>query len=284
MPSKPPIIDSMLRIRSYSYNLLRLFGLDLKTTCYAIASLPHFVKDYLSLRKTISLRDRQVGKSSTFRFGKLYPVFGDSRSESGIARGVYFHQDLFFARLIFADSPSLHLDVGSRIDGFIAHLLSFNQSVMVCDIRPLSSSVSGLSFLQLDMTDPVGMTHLSSQYNSISCLHALEHFGLGRYGDKLDPLGHYKALRNISSLLSDDGVLYLSLPVGRQSRIEFNGQRVLSLTECISMFNESGLQITMFAFVDDEGDFHLVDAPGFIDCENCHGMSTGCGLFVLKKA
>jgi hypothetical protein len=30
--------------------------------------------------------------------------------------------------------------------------------------------------------------------DSLSCLHALEHFGLGRYGDPIDPRGHEKGI------------------------------------------------------------------------------------------
>ena len=43
---------------------------------------------------------------------------------------------------------------------------------------------------------------LTRNSDSISCLHAIEHFGLGRYGDPVDVLGHVKALDNIRKALT----------------------------------------------------------------------------------
>jgi hypothetical protein len=40
-----------------------------------------------------------------------------------------------------------------------------------------------------------------NKYDSISCLHALEHFGLGRYGDRLDPNGHETGFLKLLDML-----------------------------------------------------------------------------------
>ncbi|HWF86113.1 MAG TPA: hypothetical protein VG222_14745 [Vicinamibacterales bacterium] len=53
-------------------------------------------------------------------------------------RGHYFHQDLWVAKRIYAARPAAHVDIGSRIDGFVAHLLTF-MPVTVIDVRPLDS-------------------------------------------------------------------------------------------------------------------------------------------------
>ena len=64
-------------------------------------------------------------------------------------------------------------------------------------------------------------------FDSISCLHALEHFGLGRYGDMIDPQGYEKGLFNISSYLTLGGKFSL------QSRLELkelSSMQIMSLT------------------------------------------------------
>ena len=38
----------------------------------------------------------------------------------------YFHQDFVVARKIFERNPRLHIDVGSRVDGFVAHVATFS--------------------------------------------------------------------------------------------------------------------------------------------------------------
>ena len=115
----------------------------------------------------------------------LEPVLTDHKAQAGISRGHYFHQDLWAARRIFKRAPARHLDVGSRVDGFVAHVLTF-MPVSVIDIRPLESDVDGLSFVRGDATR---LTQASTSVESLSSLHAVEHIGLGRYGDPLDPDG-----------------------------------------------------------------------------------------------
>lgn len=54
---------------------------------------------------------------------------------------------------------------------------------------------------------------------------SLEHSGLGRYGDSLEPHGDITSLAKLHCLLADGGILFLALPVGLD-RIEFNAHRI----------------------------------------------------------
>lgn len=65
--------------------------------------------------------------------------------------------------------------------------------------------------------------------DSVSCLHALEHFGLGRYRDTVDYDGWRKGLDGRTEILEPGGTLYLGLPTGEPQRVEFNAHRVFSL-------------------------------------------------------
>ena len=57
----------------------------------------------------------------------MSPCLTDRFEESGAARGHYFHQDLLVAQRIFDSAPARHVDMGSRIDGFVAHVASFRE-------------------------------------------------------------------------------------------------------------------------------------------------------------
>ncbi len=59
-----------------------------------------------------------------------------------MAGGHYFHQDLWAAKKIFKRRPMTHVDIGSRVDGFVAHLLVF-MPVTAVDIRYLDSNIEG---------------------------------------------------------------------------------------------------------------------------------------------
>lgn len=222
------------------------------------------------------LRQAKQG-GNEFPMGRLYPCLTDAEDNAGTARGHYFHQDLHVARKIFQRSPERHVDVGSRVDGFVAHVASF-RDIEVFDIRELDS-LPGITFSQWDaMYD-----QLPAEYSdSISCLHAIEHFGLGRYGDKVDYYGHLRGLENLVNMLRPGGILYLSMPIGPQ-RTEFNAHRVLAPRYVLELADKHSLSLAGFSYVDDKGDFHgdvTVDEEGL---DRHFGCVYGCGIFELQK-
>ena len=97
------------------------------------------------------------------------------------------------------------------------------------------------------------MNELPEKYfkscDSLSCLHALEHFGLGRYGDPVRWDGYLIGFNNLLAVLKPGGKLYISVPIGRP-RIEFNAHRVFSLSHLLKMFADQ-LRVDNFSFVDD---------------------------------
>ena len=179
----------------------------------AIQALPRYLKQYSQFRylnRGISLR--------------LAPALQDYHAQAGSSDGHYFWQDLICARWINEENPIRHFDVGSRIDGFIAHLLSFRE-VTLLDIRPSSLSISGLKVVIGNAQE--SLTDYEDSFDSVSSLHSIEHFGLGRYGDSLDGLGHQKGLQNIAKCVKMEGHLYVSFPIGN-AEVEFNSQRLVS--------------------------------------------------------
>jgi hypothetical protein len=203
----------------------------------------------------------------------LFPCLTDRRDFAGSISRHYFHQDLWAARKVYEKQPDHHIDVGSRIDGFVAHLLTF-RDVEVLDVRKMTSPVKGMMFRQVDLmqveTVPEGVC------DSLSCLHALEHFGLGRYGDPIDPEGHIKGLQSLTKLLKPSGTLLLSLPIGRE-RVEFNAHRVFSVTKILDLSTRD-YELTSFSYIDDENFLHENVIPIHVP-----ELLYGCGLFELKK-
>jgi SAM-dependent methyltransferase len=203
-----------------------------------------------------------------------FPCITDRYENAGKLDRHYFLQDIWAARKIFQNKPEKHVDVGSRVDGFVAHLLSF-RDVEVLDIRALESPVAGMTFHQANLMDSA--TVPTSAYDSVSCLHALEHFGLGRYGDPIDPDGHVKGLNSLIQMLKPGGKLILSVPIGRE-RVEFNGHRVFDPCTIVQLAQPS-LTLEQFAYIDDQGILH--------DHALIQDLSTlvyGCGLFEFLKS
>ena len=231
-----------------------------------LRGMPGFVKDVLQYRK--------MGSKSRFpiRLRNLFPILSDRAASAGFAGGHYFYQDLWAARRIYEANPTEHVDIGSRVDGFIAHLLSF-RTVKVVDIRPLTSEIPGLIFVQDDATELAQFGDES--VSSLSSLHVAEHFGLGRYGDPIDPDACFKFMAALQRVLAVGGRLYFSVPIGRE-RVEFNAHRVFAPTTILNSF--ATLKLVSFAMVGDDGSY----------CEHADPYAIGeselaCGLFEFTK-
>jgi hypothetical protein len=232
----------------------------------AMRGVPAFLRDAAAYRRA------HDGGAFPLRLGALLPILGD-RYESAGALGHYFHQDLWAARRIHDRRPPRHVDIGSRVDGFIAHLLVF-MPVTVIDVRPLTSHVAGLSFVQEDATSL--RSFADDSIDSISSLHAVEHFGLGRYGDPVDPSASFKMMDTLARVLKPQGRLYFSVPVGRE-RLEFNAHRVFAARTVLDAF--ARLRLVSFAAVDDSG---ILRDPCSVD--EVEGAHLACGLYEFTKA
>jgi len=247
----------------------RLLGFDPSGFLDFARGLPRFARD---ARRYAAARDERA--PFPLELGQIYPIVADWNESAGLARGHYFHQDLWAARKIHARRPPRHIDVGSRIDGFVSHLLVF-MPVDVIDIRRLESRVSGLRFVQSDATTLEGIPDGSVE--SLSSLHAIEHFGLGRYGDPIDPEGWRKAMCSLARVLAPGGRLYVSVPIGRE-RLVFNAHRIFSPRTVLDTFASAGLELVSFSAVDDAGDL-VEDA----DPAQFEAARHSCGLFELTR-
>jgi hypothetical protein len=229
--------------------------------------------------RTYEVQRRASRVPDQFRVGHFRPIHLDRFAEAGQASGHYFHQDLLVAREIYKRNPRRHVDVGSSIYGFVSHVAAF-RTIEVIDVRPVLVPVEGIEFVQHDLmaaSEPaIGTT------DSLSCLHALEHFGLGRYGDPVDYDGWSKGLAGLSRLLEPGGTLYLSVPTGVDQRIEFNAHRVFSLP-FLSENLAHEYDVERLAFVDDAGALHDYQDPNSPAAQGSFGAEYGCSIWILRK-
>jgi len=172
----------------------------------------------------------------------IWPVIGDKFKKAGSVNN-YFWQDLWAARLILKERPKIHYDIGSRLDGFIAHLLSAGIPVKMIDIRPFPTKIDGLETI---VDDATALNQFEdNSIESLSALCSLEHFGLGRYGDTINPEACFICFEAIKRKVKPEGHVYISVPVGRE-RVEFNAHRVFYAQTIIDCF--SGMELKELAF------------------------------------
>ena len=222
---------------------------------------------------------RQAAGQDEWEIGDSWPCLSDRYDASGVAEGQYFHQDLYVAQQIYAARPERHVDVGSRVDGFVAHVATY-MPIEVLDIRELSSSADNISFSQRDLM--VDDERFDGYTDSLSCLHTLEHFGLGRYGDPVDFRGYLKGWQNLARMVRPGGTFYLSVPISKRQRIEFDAHRLFGVPHVVDMVTAE-FDIEQAAIVDDSQnlrrDVDVFSAEG----RRTFDVEYGCIMLTLRK-
>ena len=218
------------------------------------------------------------GSAADFPMGRKYPRMADRFDDSGVASGQYFHQDLLVAQWIFAANPERHVDVGSRVDGFVAHVAAF-RSIDVLDIRPVRSSATGITFHQRDIM--VADAAWEECCDSLSCLHTIEHFGLGRYNDSVDPDGWRTGWHNLVRMVRPGGTVYLSTMIGPQ-RIEFDAHRIFAVPTLLALVADT-CDVVDVAYIDDIGELHIGADATSEEARRSFDCQSGCVIFRLTR-
>ena len=223
--------------------------------------LPRFFMHYLRYKK--------LPGAEKIIFLDLQPCLGDWTSHTPFDAH-YFFQGAWLARKVHKTKVAKHVDVGSSV--LTVSVLSAQVETVFVDYRPLKASLSGLTCMAGNILD---LPFPDNSVPSLSCLHVIEHIGLGRYGDPIDPNGSVKAAHELQRVVTRGGHLFLSLPIGRE-RICFNAHRVHAPVSVIKMFAD--MHLIEFSYVNDQGEYaeakHVGDASDF---------EYGCGLFHFQK-
>lgn len=232
----------------------------------------NYFNDFYKYKKLYSKNNQQ---SFPLKMNNLFPFLFDRYDEAGSIPKHYFYQDIWAAKKISILKSDIHYDIGSRIDGFIGYCLLFTEVVML-DIRPLDVQVENLSFIE---TNAMNMKNIeSNSIKSISSLHAVEHFGLGRYGDPINPNGYIEAITEIQRITTFDGDIIFSVPIGIE-RLEFNAHRVFNPNTIIKLFDEC--KLVEFSVIDDNEKF--IEKTDITRIDLFESLNYGCGLFHFKK-
>ncbi|MFQ5509986.1 MAG: DUF268 domain-containing protein [Leptospirillia bacterium] len=215
---------------------------------------------------------KQAGARFPMTWDERYPCLTDDTGSYPFA-GHYVQHTAWAARKVAALSPESHTDIGSSL--YFSALVSAFVPVKFYDLRPAEAPFDGLETGHADL---MKLPFEDDSIASLSCMHVVEHIGLGRYGDTMDPDGDLTAISELKRVTTPGGSLLFVVPVGRP-RIQFNAHRVYSYEQVVEAFE--GFTLAECALLPDgPNDTRLIDdpTPGQVNAQ-----AYGCGCFRFVK-
>ena len=205
----------------------------------------------------------------TIKMSDIYPCLNDKLKSTPLDQHYTYHP-AWAARILAETKPAYHVDISSILS--FSTIVSAFIPVKFYDYRPVGIQ---LSKFESGFQDLKKLTFESNSIPSLSCMHTVEHVGLGRYGDEIDPEGDIRSINELKRVLMPGGDLLFVTPVGR-SRIEFNAHRIYSFQKIIDAFHP--FRLHQFALVPDVGSLIINADPGLVELQEY-----GCGCFWFKK-
>jgi SAM-dependent methyltransferase len=229
---------------------------------------PFILKDLLAFRAKDT--DHRLLLSLT----DLYPIVGEKTKTTGFDRHYVYHT-AWAARVVQEIAPALHVDISSSL--YFSGIVSAFVPVHFYDYRPAELELSGL---ESHAGDLMHLPFEDKSVQSISCLHTIEHVGLGRYGDPIDPEGDKKALSELKRVVAPGGSLLLVVPLG-VPRIEYNAHRIYSYHKFTELVLDSEFSLHEYAYIPQ----YPEEGPmiRFADKEKGKDASYACGCFWFKR-
>lgn len=203
----------------------------------------------------------------------LRQCYDDATNTHGFDRHYVLHS-AWAARVLARTRPEQHIDISSLL--YFSTLVSAFLPVAFYDYRKLSIRLKGL---ETGTADLLRLPFADNSVRSLSCMHVVEHLGLGRYGDPIDPQADLKAIRELTRVLAPGGLLLFVTPIGGQ-RIIFNAHRQYRCTAIRNYFQ--ALELVEFAFIPDDpqhGDLLTQSDLAWVD----EHIRYGCGCFAFRK-
>ena len=209
-------------------------------------------------------------KKLSNNWGNKYPCLNDNTGTTPFDAHYIYHP-AWAARIVKEINPEKHIDISSTLH--FSTILSAFVKTEFYDYRPATLTLSNLKSSSVDLTN---LFFESNSVESISCMHTIEHIGLGRYGDLLDPEGDFKAIAELQRVTKKGGNLLLVVPLGTP-KIQFNAHRVYSFELINNLFHD--FDLNNFSLITDENHFIENADPALVTQQ-----VYGCGCFwYIKK-
>jgi len=230
---------------------------------------PKKIARFFSYLRELNRFRNKNDKRFSVKTSNMYPCLKDTITKTPFDHHYTYHP-AWAARILAQTKPAYHVDISSILS--FSTIISAFVPVKFYDYRPADLKLNNL---ESGFADLKQLTFSDNSIPSLSCMHTIEHIGLGRYGDEIDPQGDIKSINELKRVLKDGGDLLFVTPVGKP-RIEFNAHRIYSYEQIAEYF--SPFILKEFSLIPDAGGI-IINADPFL----VKDQQYGCGCFWFKK-
>lgn len=213
-----------------------------------------------------------TSKRHIFKILDIYPIIHEKTSTTSFDRHYIFHT-AWAARVLRDIAPDEHIDISSSL--FFNVISSAFVPIRFYDYRPVDLGLSGLA---TEKGDLINLPFSSNSIHSLSCMHVVEHVGLGRYGDSLDVDGDLKAINELKRVMAIHGNLLFVVPIG-VAKIIYNAHRIYSYSQIIEYFQ--GFELIEFSLICDDEKITTIVYNASKNLAD--KQKYGCGCFWFRK-
>lgn len=221
------------------------------------------------------LKKQSISCDTKFEWNDNKIILYEATTETEFDRHYIYHP-AWAVRIIKLVNPEVHYDISSVLS--FSSILSAFIPVKFYDFRPAKLVLNNLESQSADLTK---LNFPSNSIVSLSCMHTVEHIGLGRYGDELDFYGDLKAMSELARVLKVGGCFLFVTPIGKVNKVEFNAHRIYTKEYIITTFNKLGLHLVEFVLIPEnstDGGL-IIDPPDII----LQAQNYACGCFWFTK-
>ena len=192
---------------------------------------------------------------------------------------VYAFQDTLafdlFSKIVKENNIKDFIDIGSKLSSMLFFARLAKCFYLEVKNPPWSHMTEPFLNIKLILGEGQKIDVPDGRFKLVTSLHALEHFGLGRYGDTIDYAGDIKGIKEFSRVLSSGGHLILSVPYSfNNPRIWFHGERVYSKPVLTEMLKDNNFAIE---------EEYFISPPILSSEERDYGNATSAMLVVARK-
>ena len=234
-----------------------------------VAAIPYF----LEYRKFCKSAKEQKDDRFELSWKNAYPCLNDKTSDTPFDYHYVYHTG-WAARILAKTQPKEHVDISSSL--YFVSIASAFVKMKFYDYRPADLVMSNL---ESGAADIMTLPFEGNSLESLSCLHVMEHIGLGRYGDPINAAADLTAISELKRVVKPGGTLIFATPIGGKAKVMYNAHRIYTYELLEKLFE--GFEIADFAVISDSPKaYHFIEHATKADADACN---YGCGCFWFRK-